>query len=424
MKVIVVSTNQLKKPVPVVPVGAGMIYSSIYEHRYEVAFLDMMFLECPLEALTEKLKSFEPDVICLSIRNIDNQVLQKQEFYLPFLKQVIIVCRNNSEGKIVIGGAAMQVMPVELMDYLKADFGISGYGEQEIILLLNYLEQNLIIKEGSRLRTAGNFFNPLLSSLPRKEIFDPRYFNMDSSIKKTIMGYQTSRGCTGKCIYCNTGCSEGQFCRVTLEQLEQDMERLVGEYGISKVTFVDDIFNQDMESTMEICDSLVHSGRGLQWTCSLNPGTISEELIHSIKKAGCVFVDLGIDSGSDLILENMGKGFQTEHLLILGRLLEKYGIMYSVSLLFGGPGENEQTVRETIKNINMLKPVYVLAGMGIRIYPHTSLYEIAVGEGMLKEHEDLLLPSFYKSKEFSADILKVALANSEHTYKNMLMQIL
>ena len=313
MNVLVVSTNQLNKPAPVVPVGAGMIYSSLYKHGYNVEFLDMMFLEHPLEALADRLRKFKPDAVCLSIRNIDNQVSQKPEYYLPFLRQVAAVCRISSCGKIIIGGAAMQVMPEEIMNYVGADYGISGYGEQEIVLLLKSLEHNRFLLRGSKLRKVGNFYDPELSRLPRKELFDQRYFHMDSGIKKTIMGYQTTRGCRGKCIYCSTGCSNGEFCRVSSEQMNFDMERLVNEYGIRKVTFVDDIFNQDEESTIAMCDSLMQAGRGMQWTCSLNPQAVSEELIYSMKNAGCVFVDLGIDSGCDCILENMGKGFQAEH---------------------------------------------------------------------------------------------------------------
>jgi len=424
MKVLVVSTNQLKNPVPVVPIGAGMVYSSIQKHGYDVEFLDMMFLENPLEVLAERLKKFGPHVICLSIRNIDNQVYQKQEFYLPLLKQIMVVCKSLNAGKIIIGGAAMQVMPEEIMAYLDADYGICGYGEREIIQLLKSIEHDHFPKGASRLRTCGDFFDPLLSRLPPKGLFDKHYFLTESHIKKSIMGYQTSRGCIGRCIYCTMGCSSSEFCRISSEILWDDVERLTGEYGIEKVTFVDDIFNQDMESTMAICDSLIHWGKKLKWTCSLSPAVASEELICNMKRSGCTFVDLGIDSGCDRILENMRKGFQVEDILALGKMLDKYEIPYAVSLLFGGPGENALTVQEAIKTVNELNPVYVLAGVGIRVYPRTALFEVAVSEGRLKPEEDLLEPKFYQSQEFSIDMLKNALKYSRHTYKNMLMQIL
>lgn len=317
----------------------------------------------------------------------------------------------------------MQVMPEEIMSYLDVDYGICGYGEQEIILLLKSIEYNHFPKGTSKLRTGGNFFNPLISRLPPKGLFDERYFLKKSHIKKSIMGYQTCRGCIGQCIYCTMGCSNSEFCRISPELLCDDVERLIGEYGIGKVTFVDDIFNQDMESTMTVCDSLIHGGEKLEWTCSLSPAVASEELICNMKRSGCTFVDLGINSGSDRILESMRKGFQVEDILALRKMLDKYELPYAVSLLFGGPGENALTVRETIETVNKLNPVYVLAGVGIRVYPRTVLSEVAVSEGRLKPEEDLLEPKFYQSHEFSADMLKNALTYSRHTYKDMLMQI-
>lgn len=423
MRILLISTNLLKSPTPVVPVGAGIIYSSIKKHGYDAEFLDMAFLDNPLQKLKERLKSFQPDVICISIRNIDNHVMQKSESYLPFTKQVVSICRNNCSCKIIVGGAAMQVMPNEIMDYLQVDFGIIGPGEIEIISILRELDGTgtTCAKKENRLRIANNYFHPILSCIPEKDIFDNKYFNYCTNIKKTVIGYQTTRGCLNKCIYCSLSCQKRGFSRISNEQLDYDINMLTCKYGLKKVTFVDDIFNQDLDNTMNLCTQLQKISSNLKWTCSMTPAFFSEELIACMKIAGCVFVDLGIDSGSDKMLENMGKGFYAEKLIILADLLKKYQIPYSVSLLFGGPGENTKTIRETINIVNKLNPIYVLAGLGLRIYPKTKLYNIAIKEGIIKKDDNMLIPKFYSSSEFSIELLKNELTNSKHIYKDMLM---
>lgn len=420
MKILVISTNIVTKPAPVVPVGAGMIYNCMKDSGYEVSFLDLAFLEDPIEALKGELQHLSPDVICLSIRNIDNQVFQKPDSFMPFLKNVAATCHAWSDGWIILGGAAMQVMPLEVIEFLEGDFGISGYDETQILELLQEIE-NHNTNETDKIYAAGNAFHPVYSRLPQKDLFKDRYFLYNTPLKKAVMGYQTSRGCINTCIYCSMGCKKQKFTRISPGQFDADMELLAAQYQINNITLVDDVFNQDIETSIEICEKLIQGARGIRWGCSMSPSVISEELVAYIKEAGCIFVDLGIDSACDSMLKRMGKGFWVEDLILLAKLLEKYEIPYSASLLFGGPGENEVTVKETIENVNRLNPVYVLASLGIRIYPGTSLHEIALREGVIQEKENLLEPKFYQSQTFSGEVLKRALGNSVHGYKDMLM---
>lgn len=82
MRILVVSTNTLLKPLPVLPVGAGMVYSALTAAGFRTRFLDLAFMAEPLEALREELRVTGADLICLSVRNIDNQVIQQPESYL------------------------------------------------------------------------------------------------------------------------------------------------------------------------------------------------------------------------------------------------------------------------------------------------------------------------------------------------------
>ncbi|MFD1909275.1 hypothetical protein ACFSQ7_43030 [Paenibacillus rhizoplanae] len=128
MRILVVSTNTLLKPLPVLPVGAGMVYSALTAAGFRTRFLDLAFVAEPLEALREELRDTGADLICLSVRNIDNQVIQQPESYLSFLQQVMQVCRTCSSAKVLLGGAAMLVMPGELVKELGG--GLRHQGER------------------------------------------------------------------------------------------------------------------------------------------------------------------------------------------------------------------------------------------------------------------------------------------------------
>lgn len=420
MRILVVSTNTLLKPLPVLPIGAGMVYSALTAAGFETRFLDLAFLAEPLKVLREDLEFFVPDLICLSIRNIDNQVIQKPVSYLPFIRKVMEVCRSYSTAEVLLGGAAMLVMPEELMEELQADYGIKGSGEAEVVRLAHDIECRRAGDRGTVI-SADPAYHPVYSRIPDKRLFSAQYFVQNPRIKKASMGYQASRGCSRHCIYCSEGYIKSGTCRVPAEQFLEDMRILQVDYQVNNITFVDGVFNHDVRETIDFCHMIAQTASSLQWSCALTPANISEELISLMKSAGCCFVDIGADSGSEQMLRRMGKQFHPDQLLELGRLLELYQIPYSVSLLFGGPGEHAETVHETVQLINRLNPVYILASEGIRIYPHTSLYHIALHEQVIHKNDNLLMPAFYQSKAYTAPVLIKALSASHHTYKDMLM---
>lgn len=210
-------------------------------------------------------------------------------------------------------------------------------------------------------------------------------------------------------------------CRISAEQFGEDMKILENDYQVHNITFVDGVFNHEVEETVEFCRLIGCTSPSLEWSCALTPAQVTEELIRSLKENGCRFVDIGADSGSRQLLRRMGKQFTPEQLVELGHLLEHYQLPYSVSLLFGGPGENAETVQETVQVVNQMNPVYILASQGIRVYPHTALYNIALQEQVIRAEDNLLFPAYYQSKDYSADLLTDALSASRHIYKDMLM---
>lgn len=141
-----------------------------------------------------------------------------------------------------------------------------------------------------------------------------------------------------------------------------------------------------------------HSGLPIKWRCILYPWKIDEELIEKMAKAGCVEVSFGFESGSKAILQSMNKRFQPGEVRRISEMLKKHAIARMAFLLLGGPGENRETVEESLAFADSLDLESVKVTTGIRIYPDTTLARIALSEGVIAPHQNLLFPAFYLAR--------------------------
>jgi radical SAM superfamily enzyme YgiQ (UPF0313 family) len=140
------------------------------------------------------------------------------------------------------------------------------------------------------------------------------------------------------------------------------------------------------------------------WRCILYPHNVPEELVKAMAEAGCVEVSLGFESGSKQVLQAMNKQFEPEEVREISDRLVAHGIRRLGFLLLGGPGETEQSVKESLDFADSLGLEMLNTTIGLRIYPHTPLARQAVEEGMIAPDDDLLLPRFYLRPELEACI--------------------
>jgi radical SAM superfamily enzyme YgiQ (UPF0313 family) len=135
---------------------------------------------------------------------------------------------------------------------------------------------------------------------------------------------------------------------------------------------------------------------------------MTPELARAMKRAGCRGVEFGADTASPTVLGSLGKPFSQEDLFAAARACREAGLATAYYLIFGGPGETRRTLQETAELVDALRPTAVLAFMGVRIYPHTRLHGVAVGDGVIAEEDDLLLPRFYVSPAIGTEELMSA----------------
>ncbi len=134
MNILIISANREREPYAVSPIGASYVASSLKKAGHEALILDLCFEEDLENAIANAVSSFSPDIIGLSIRNIDNLTFGKSVDYIPSLRSAVEVIKNNTAAPIVAGGAGFSIFPEETLRCLDIEAGIVGEGEQAFVL--------------------------------------------------------------------------------------------------------------------------------------------------------------------------------------------------------------------------------------------------------------------------------------------------
>ena len=156
MKVLLISANTERLNMPTMPVGLACVAAATRKDGHETFFLDLMRQTDPADAIRTRIASFHPDVIGISVRNIDDQSQSNPRFLLEQVKDVVEVCRASSKAPLVLGGAGYSMFPDAVLEYLGADWGVCGDGEKTFVDLLDRLEHGLDPSSLPGVHTAGH----------------------------------------------------------------------------------------------------------------------------------------------------------------------------------------------------------------------------------------------------------------------------
>jgi len=416
MNVLLISANTEQINMPVLPLGLAFVARAAEDAGHRVSQINLMAEPEALTALAARIQMIQPDIIGISVRNIDDQVSLHPRFLLEPVKDVVAACRKHSEAKIVLGGAGYSMFPKYILDYLGADMGIQGEGEQSFVMLLDKIENGEDVSAVPGLHHATrSIANPpeVNNNLDRFLFPEPEKHlaSLTPAGDEIIwLPFQTRRGCALKCSYCSTALIEGKRTRKRSAKRVIDALSRYASAGFDHFFFVDNTFNLPKGYAIDLCDRMIEAGLNIAWRCILYPGTVDEELVAKMANSGCVEVSLGMESGSDTILKKMNKRFGSQDVRHASELLKKYGIRRMGFLLLGGPGETRQTVMESLQFADSLQLEMVKVTVGIRIYPHTELALHANQTGTLSADDNLLFPRFYIESGLEAWLRKVVQA--------------
>jgi lipid biosynthesis B12-binding/radical SAM protein len=390
-RILLVSSNITTEPYPVYPLGLAVIAAALAAAGHQPEQFDFLASGESEELLAARIAAFDPDYVCVSIRNLDNCDSLSATGYPAITRRLVEVIREGSRAPVIIGGPAFSIMPEELLAYTGADYGIVGEGERLVCDLIRDLSQGKT--PPSLLR------NGVL--LPGDEMVSPLYsagmigFYLE---KSGMINLQTKRGCPHGCIYCSYPTLEGDRYRFRDPKVVvDDLERAKAEHGVESFFFTDSVFNDKDGHYLAVVEEILRRGLSLHWSCYLRPEGIGRPEIALMKRSGLYAVEFGTDAASDTTLRLLGKGFTFADALEANRACVAERLPCAHFVMFGGPGETMETVAEGLKNLEQLEHSVVFAFSGIRILPGTPLFACAVRDGLLTEGANLREPVYYLS---------------------------
>jgi radical SAM superfamily enzyme YgiQ (UPF0313 family) len=388
--------------------GLAYIVSNLDE-EHELRVLDLMFSDGFEEETRNAIEEFDPDLIGISIRNVDDQNYLKPRFFLPEMKEIVRICRDSSNAKIVLGGSAFCIFPDEILRYLNTDMGIIGEGERVFNDLIRKMEEgddyshlpglvmtkgnNIMINEPQQIESFDEV------KMPDRNLLDVERYCAKMEVYPHNVTIQSKRGCPMDCIYCPNPLIEGKSMRIrSPKNVVSEIEMLKDDFGIDEISFVDCLFNYPLDHAESVCREIIERELDISWDCTFNPAFTSRRLIELMKKAGCTDVMVGNESGSAKMLNSLKKGFSIEDVERCCSYFKDVDMGFRCFLLIGGPGEDRDTVEETVSLMERLDPNIVYVTIGIRVYPGCEITKIVNDLGRLNQQINTLLrPTFYLS---------------------------
>ena len=415
---------------PVMPIGACIVADACERAGHSVQFLDLMFAPDAMAALEACLRECQPDVVGLSVRNIDNVDMKKPLCYLADLQSMVAALRAASSAPIILGGAALGVMPEQILRLVPDTLAVIGAGELVFPLLLERISRcepygalpGLACLEDGVLRRNDAFpgFSERCPTPDYQRWLDTRSYRG----RMAAAPVQTKTGCQFQCAYCTYPMIEGSGYRLKDPgSVAQAVARLAAA-GLRDIELVDSIFNVPLNHAMEVCAALARVKHGARLQClQLNPRDFDDGLVEAMERAGFVGMGITLESASDPVLAGLRKGFTSRDAHHAAAVVRRHRIPCAWIFLFGGPGETRETVRETLRFAETeIRPGdLAFFNTGIRIYPGTELETIARKQGLLsRPRQEMLTPDFYVAPELDVAWIDRELKQSRERRMNFI----
>lgn len=405
-RILLISANRCTKPDPVFPLGLAHLNAALRRAGHFTRWHDRLV---DTESLSQAVLEFEPDYVGVSLRNIDDVLIGRQETYFNDLQAICQEVRRLRDCPVILGGSGFSVFPRRLIELSGAEYGIQGEGEASLVSLIASLERGgdgrgipgVVCRQNGDILAqpaqAGRC-DVGLDLADRPAALARHYLQAGG-----MLNLQTQRGCAHGCCYCTYPLIEGRKHRPRPPEVVAEEMAQSEAHGAKYVYVVDSIFNSSLDHVVRTCEAILRRGLRLQWGCFLRPQGLTAEAMQLMARAGLAHIEFGADSFCDRVLEEYGKGFTFEDVQQSHALARQAGIDCCHFLICGGPGETAETLAATFENSRQLVGAVILAVVGMRIYPGTGLHRRALREGRIQPDTDLLPPTYYLAEGLTAE---------------------
>jgi len=391
------------------PIAIASIATALKSANVKVEIYNQDMHHYNEQHLTEKLNTEHYDIVCLGgVRG-----------YYPYRKilkisNAINTSTNRKYITFIIGGHLSTVDPTYFLLKTKADICVIGEGDETIKDLvlnhLNSLPRCLGIAYRIEDKVIINEKRPLIKDLDSLSMIDYSLFPIEyyrlqrlPRIKSTdfSMSILTGRGCSFKCNFC-LRLMPGIRLR-SIRAIVDEIKFLKKTYNISYFDFADDLTLASKARGFELCEAFLKEELNVRWRCEGRLNYASKDVLQIMKKAGCVFINYGIESFDNNVLKNMRKALTTD---IIEKGIENTlaeGISPGLNFIFGNIGDNLETLEKDVNFLLKYDDCSQLRTIGIvQPFPGCELFNIAIEKGLLKDTED-----FYENKHLNSDLITI-----------------
>jgi putative variant cofactor biosynthesis B12-binding/radical SAM domain protein 1 len=418
----------------VYPIGIVVLASAVERQtNYPLQLFDMNMSPDPYGDLRKQLDTHQPDVVCVSLRNIDPLGNKTSSLIPNFAVTLAFIDRYCPEAKILVGGTGFSLFPERLMtEYPEIDFGVTGEAEKIIVPLLNNLDNpphlpGLCFRADNQVAIVPPVGDYDMSDyqMPNRELLDPRpYLSVNKYVES--IGVESKRGCSFSCGYCSYPLLQGKRMRCrTPESVVDEIEFLYQTYGVTRIHFTDSVVNLPVDHLDNICTEILRRGLPINWSGFFRENLLTEENVALYAKSGCECFSLSPDGLSQTALDAMDKHMTTTDILNTARVLANSGVVTVYHFLVNTPGDTEETIREAKALIDAIYEIHhqsktlgTIVLNNIRILPGTKVEKQALENSVITPDTDLLYPTYYNPAPF--DRVRYDL-EIYHTKKNIFM---
>lgn len=388
MNVLLIYPNVVESPKDI-SLGLGIISAILKQNNHKVELIDTTF-KISKKEIIRKIKEFNPDIVGVTAATND-------------LYNAINICNLIKKIKkipIVCGGYHATIAPEDIMR--QECFNIAAIGEAEYSFLkliesiekgkINYKLKNLWFKkQGKIIKNPIGKLNQDLDKLPfaDREIFDyQKYINFNRGLATFI----SSKGCPFMCTYCINKVliekykNKGNYLRFrSIDNLFEEIKKVIKRYSVKEIEFYDDTFTLNKPRLKEFCERYSKEIK-LPFYINARVNAVTKEDFQILKKAGCIRVSIGIESGDSEIRNPILKRNQTEEQIINTFKWAKEALLKTYSFnMIGIPYETGGSIKKTIELNRKINPDYV--GVSIfNAFKGTELYNLCLEKNWLNNN--------------------------------------
>jgi len=369
---------------PFTPLGLGYLSAVLEKNGYPVDVIDCQALGISFNEFRSELSKRQPDVVGTTSTTLT---------YKSALKIAKISKEVNPNCLTIMGGCHVTFWDENaLKECPELDIIVRKEGEYTLLEIAQRLEsgKDYFDVVGTTCRKDGEIVKnpdrPYIENLDELPFPAHHLWPLDRLRKygKVMFPLVTSRGCVYWCEFCSAVRMFGRRYRMrSPKNVVDELEFLHKKYGTDTFTFYDDAFTVDQERVEEICREIHRRNLKITWDCGTRVDMVNRDLLKKMKDAGCIAVWFGVEAGSQQVIDAMGKGFTATRTRKAFKIAKEIGLMTIASVVFGFPGETQETAEATIRLIQEIDPDDV--GYYIATpYPGTPMAEYVKKMGWLR----------------------------------------